>query len=132
MQVKELRIGNLIKVNPRENQEGLLAIAEIQKETIIGEMISPRPGYHFRIKFDEINFIPLTEEWLEKSGYIKDENDKNLWRDNLQNVDFYFSADGKKQFFDGGNVIGKRSINHVHDFQNGYYFLTGEELTIKS
>lgn len=130
MKIKELRLGNLIKVNPRENQEGLLAILEIQKETIIGEMIDPRPGYHFRIKFDEIIFIKLDEEWLEKLGFEKDKTNPYIWRDSRRLVDFSFSSQGKKLFVDKENPIGKRAVEYVNDFQNLYFFLTGEEISV--
>jgi len=130
MKVKELRLGNLIKVNPRENQEGLLAILEIQKETVIGEMIDPRPGYHFRIKFDEIIFIKLSEEWLEKFGFEKDQTNYDLWRDLRKTMDFSFSPQRETLFVDKENFIGKRPVEYVHDFQNLYFLLTGEEVSV--
>ena len=130
MNIKRLRPGNLVKISPRENEEGLLAIEEIHKENIIGEMLVPRKGYHFRIKFYEIIPIPLTEAWLEKSGFVKDESEPELWRDANKRMDFHFSIHGQKQFFDNGALIGKFPVEFIHDFQNGYLFLTGKELNI--
>jgi hypothetical protein len=129
MKVNELRIGNLIKVHPRENQEGLLALKEIQQETIIGEMISPRPGYQFRLEFDEIVFIPVNEEWLSKLGFKKDPGQPEYWRDSRGLYDFCFSEEGKNFFINKDLIIGKRPVENVHDLQNGYFFLTGEEIT---
>lgn len=128
MNIKKLRQGSLIKISPRENEEGYLAIEEIQKDNIIGEMIIPRQGYHFRIKFYEIIPIAITDKWLEKAGFTKDELDENLWKDPHRKMDFYFSEDGEKQFIDDGILIGKSQVEFVHDFQNGYLFLTGKEL----
>jgi len=130
MNIKQLRQGSLIKISPRENEEGLLAIQEIQKDNIIGEMLVPRQGYHFRIKFYEIIPIPLTEKWLEMAGFVKDEQDGHLWKDSNNKLDFYFSNEGEKQFIDDGVLIGKVPVEFVHDLQNGYLFLTGKELNI--
>jgi hypothetical protein len=131
MKINELRIGNLIKVNPRENQEGLLALKEIQQETIIGEMISPRPGYQFRLKFHEIVFIPINEEWLAKLGFDNDPGEPEKWRDSRGLFDFYFSNDQKNFLVENDVIIGRRPVENVHDLQNGYFFLTGEEITTK-
>ncbi|WP_207425578.1 hypothetical protein [Pedobacter sp. SYSU D00535] len=130
MDIKRLRPGNLIKISPRENEEGLLLIQEIHKESIIGEMLVPRQGYHFRIKFYEIMPIPLNEKWLEKAGFVQDENNGELWRDSNKRMDFYFSGLGQKQFYDEEKMIGKFPVEFLHDLQNGYLFLTGKELNI--
>jgi len=130
MNIKQLRQGSLIKISPRENEEGLLSIQEIQKDNIIGEMLVPRQGYHFRIKFYEIIPIPLSEKWLEKAGFKQDETDNNLWKDANHKYDFYYSEDGEKQFIDDGILIGKTPVEFVHDLQNGYLFLTGKDLNI--
>ncbi len=129
MITKELRIGNLIEVNPRENQVGLLSVQEIQKETIIGEMLSPKPGYHFRIKFDEIILIPLTEEWLKKAGFVQQNPGEVLWKNAKGLIDLHFELNGLKKFIYDGILIGK-NIDTVNTLQNGYFFLTGEELSI--
>lgn len=126
MNIVELRIGNLIKISPRENQEGLLSIAEIHKESLIGEMLSPRQGYQFRIKFHEIIDIPLTAEWLLQAGFEADA--ENIFRHRQGLVNFYFKNDVKQFYSDG--LISSRSVETVSQLQNGYLFLTGEELII--
>jgi len=128
MDIKKLRKGSLIRISPRENEEGFLQIEEIQKDNIIGEMLVPRQGYHFRIKFYEIIPIPLTEKWLQKAGFTQDENDNHLWKDPNQRLDFYYAEDGDCKFFDKGTTIGKAQVAFVHDLQNGYLFLTGAEI----
>lgn len=130
MNIKKLRQGSIIKISPRENEEGILSIQEIHKENIIGEMIVPRQGYHFRIKFYEIIPIPLTDKWLEKAGFRQDENDSNLWRDSNNLIDFYFSEE-EKLFMDDKVFIGKAQVAYLHDLQNGYQFLTGKDLNIQ-
>ena len=67
--------------------------------------------------------IPLTEEWLLKFGFEKLEG----WDDtfffqlnNIQIADYNVSG----YDYDGFN------IKHIHQLQNLYFALTGEELTI--
>jgi hypothetical protein len=72
--------------------------------------------------------IPITEKWLLKFGFKKD----------VYNCDktFYFEKDGIRiNNYDGfflnnpNEQVGKRLfIQHVHQLQNLYHALTGEEL----
>jgi len=65
--------------------------------------------------------IPLTEEWLLKFGF-DDLGTYGYGRGNfhicLHENEFYFSINNRKVF-----------IKHVHQLQNLYFALTGEELT---
>ncbi len=76
---------------------------------------------------DGIEPIPLTEEWLEKFGfsaygywYSKD------WFSNMINVSIKHNKTtiGDREEYE---VYG---IKHVHQLQNLYFALTGEELTL--
>ena len=127
MNIRALRIGSLIKISPRENQEGLLTVAEIQKETLIGEMLEPRQGYLFRVQFDEIIPIPLSEEWLHRTGFTKDPQDGSCWKDKKGRLSFDFQ---QKRFYKE-TIIPSNPIEFVHELQNGYFFLTGEEAGIE-
>jgi hypothetical protein len=79
--------------------------------------------------------IPLTEEWLEKFGfYSKYKSCNNMW--NILGFDIQQISDED----DDGNKIPQEQvfyyqyrydIKHVHQLQNLYFALTGEELTIK-
>jgi|GEM_PF-690573 len=131
MNIKRLRPGNIIKISPRENEEGIVSIDEIHKDTIIAEMLVPRQGYHFRIRFYEVLSIPLTEAWLTKCGFAKDENNPAVWNDVTLSQKFCFEAEGKKQFCNAdGSLIGTFPVEFLHDFQNGYLFLTGKEIEL--
>lgn len=75
--------------------------------------------------------IPLTEEWLLKFGFITTQWDNfNSYRlvigDNDYAIVIY--SNGKCEV--GDIIITK--INYVHQLQNLYFALTGEELTFKS
>ena len=125
MDVKELKLGNLIKISPRANEEGVLFLTDIQHSSIIGEMIIPRQGYHFRIKFDEILPLGLNEEWLQRLGFIKSTNENEIWVDSKNFVSFKLSA-LESGFMEGGRLAVV--INAIHQLQNSYLTLTGETL----
>lgn len=126
MDVQELKIGNLIKISPRENEEGILFLTDIQHSSIIGEMLVPRQGYHFRIKFDEILPLEPNEQWLKLLGFNKEGADENIWVDNKNFVQFKLS-DFESGFLENGKLAVP--IDAVHQLQNVYFTLTGEKLT---
>ena len=79
--------------------------------------------------------IPLTEEWLLKFGFEKAPLvDKYLKG--------YFTYDSKLKYFtyftdieDGGYeniIIQKEKLKYVHQLQNIYFALIGEELILKN
>lgn len=70
--------------------------------------------------------IPLTEEWLAKFGfeyremnlgYVKEATEGNIY------ISKKFTFE-----FDGFNIGMQREIQYVHQLQNLYFALTGEEL----
>lgn len=103
------------------------------------------------IKYEELTPIELTEEWLLKLGftqttdngevksyqlYIKEENwffqydiiqrrNKEYW----SGIVFKLYADGG--YDDSGELDLVEKIKYVHQLQNIFFALTGEELTIK-
>ncbi len=116
IKASELRIGNWI------NEQGLeLQVGKIDCELFKGS-----------------EAIPLTEEWFLKFGFTK-------WKDRLtieawakdhpsQRFDIDFKAgdiimNSRYQEHHDSFVMGH--IKYVHQLQNLYFALTGEELTIK-
>jgi len=72
--------------------------------------------------------IPLTEEWLLKFGFEKIEN-------NWKVLDLYFGIISWERLAGTMFCLEKESIflphiKYVHQLQNLYFALTGEELTI--
>ena len=125
MDTQEFKLGNLIKISPRENEEGILFLTDIQHSSVIGEMLVPRQGYHFRIKFNEILPLELREEWLTYLGFGKSSAEEEIWTDSKNFVQFKLSA-----FESGFMEVGKIAvaIDSIHQLQNVYRTLTGEEL----
>lgn len=125
MDIQELKLGNLIKISPRENEEGILFLTEIQHSSIIGEMLVPRRGYHFRIKFDEILPLELTQDWLIFLGFNRSADENDVWIDSKSFIHFKLSA-FESGFMEEGKIAV--AIDSIHQLQNVYLTLTGEEL----
>ncbi|NRA94432.1 MAG: hypothetical protein HRU26_17505, partial [Psychroserpens sp.] len=87
--------------------------------------------------------IPITEEWLEKFGFEKESIEKayfrvliysmrlneklieikiEMWKGNDEWEDYY-------SFYKNWDYMN--SCQHIHQLQNLYYALTGEELKMK-
>lgn len=81
--------------------------------------------------------IPLTEEWLIKLGF-EQQNGITVWKKEIQYIDESYPA--SLQLTNNGTAmqICRAGIGaacapcfYVHQLQNLYFALTGEELTIK-
>lgn len=82
---------------------------------------------------DEVEFIPLTEEWLEKLGFTTDGRHHTVCYDlGLLSIEvpnkLYSSG---RAYFNSWCILNEMP-KHVHQLQNLYFALTGEELTIKN
>lgn len=70
--------------------------------------------------------IKLTEEWLEKFGFVS-----NPYEDRYEKNDFHIHCDKTKGFLDLWVTNCRVDLKSVHQLQNLYFALTGDELTIK-
>jgi hypothetical protein len=88
--------------------------------------------------------IPLDEQWLLKAGFTHtkyiycDENELNggIGYSDEETIirkgdRFFFIRDESADPYDGSTIYRYIEIKHVHQLQNLYFALTGEELTIK-
>ena len=74
--------------------------------------------------------IPLTEEWLLKFGF--EVNTPNLrWMHPVLLSEVYKTESGGLTLLQNGTHLTNNPILYVHQLQNLYFALTGEELTIK-
>lgn len=120
MRVEEIRIGN-------ETLNGkVVAISS-------GDVILVHDGFQSwssKDLVDGVEPIPLTEEWLLKFGFKKEWGKLYQIEANYfpvfmdDNVTWYYSADCY-------HYTGK-ALEYVHQLQNLYFTLTGEELKIES
>jgi len=146
MKANELRIGNWVKIKDEIFEEGYLTGYDIYTTnefqiTGFNDGSSMKdckvicfyeiPGklfggtIHSGCRDLDIDPIPLTEEWLLKFGFVKHKT-----------TDIYPTF--AKQMFNWNDgilyIIGygfMNHIKHVHQLQNLYFALTGEELVVK-
>ena len=121
MKVFELRIGNWI-----EGVDGICQITEILKNGVNVTNPDDTPPHYF----DWIEPIPLTEEWLLKFGF---ENKGRILSSDVISYVNKFGAEVRHyteyRFFIPELRTGIW-IQYIHQLQNLYFALTGEELTI--
>jgi hypothetical protein len=138
MKAEELRIGNLIKGIYHDYDDGI--DEEIENETICKVVtldVSGSGDYPIYVysdenieHFSEFEPIPLTEEWLLKFGF--------KWKGLIAKGRYLtlFTPCGKAlvfkdNYFIFSGVTIEIQIKYVHQLQNLYFALTGEELTLK-
>ena len=116
MDAKELRIGNIIRhIKDKESKE-------VVSIDYLIDLDNNKEGYVVNSSWlDEFEPIPLTEEILLKCGYIKQENEMyRVMGHSIWNVQ-------ENMFVSNKNGIILRSL---HQLQNLYFAITGEELTV--
>jgi hypothetical protein len=115
---KELRIGNWI----RSTAQGHIQVRANDIEKIESVFLKGQ---------DYVQPIPLTTEWLERLGFEKRESGVCYeWWNGINEVthDWLVSITEMK---DNGQFFyrnGKHTIKYVHQLQNLFFALTGEEL----
>jgi hypothetical protein len=123
IKANELRIGNLVIYSNGSILFKVIGISEfgIDIENEVEKTY---------IEYDEFEPIQLTEEWLLKFGFEK----QMMWTYAIniignQKLIYYLGEKGwsigNKNYSDFSN------LKYVHQLQNIYFALTGEELTIK-
>ena len=120
MEAKDLRIGNITSAG------------------VVNEILQDRFYVHdgessLKSTWFDIQPMPITEEWLLKFGFEKSTLDEdNAWL-NLRYRYLNFSSDESVEFKKVYLTVSRMDIicEYVHELQNLYFALTGEELTIK-
>lgn len=139
IQPKELRIGNLIllpgdiifKVNSIDSR-GIELQCRVKDNGNALRM--PEPGQ----LSERLMPIPLTEEWLIKLGFELTGSGK-VFSDFIFQGSFMVQMHKSTNTFDYGFVDNDETFNnfgngvhYVHQLQNLYFALTGEELEVKN
>jgi hypothetical protein len=124
MKVNELRIGNL--VNYEQTNHKITSISDLGFITSIW-LGNNDMNDEYSHSITELKSIPLTEEWLLKFGFIKSLHE-GYYDKKWLSGDFFF--DGKKLLVITEGLINGDfpGILYVHQLQNLYFALTGEEL----
>lgn len=123
MKANELRIGNLVK--SIVNLGGSLA----EKCRFDKDIFQVNKDFIFHDLAEKCQGIPLTSEWLLKFGFAKISS-LGFKKEYLLNrqVMIYRTTEGDF-YFNWGNE--DTEIMFVHELQNLFFALTGQELTIK-
>lgn len=125
MDAKELRSG-ITYVNYTRKGETRLIQTSVNDISIIDAGKIPHSTWY--------NPIPLTEDWLIKFGFQYD-YEGNLFLEPIHDdteANFYFHWEVDELVLrDSFEDVFMSRLNYVHQLQNLYFALTGEELTIK-
>ena len=130
MEAKELRINNYIT----DNFGDTFKISGVTESGIcidgFGEAEMTGMNALMSLSIDNFKPIPLTEEWLLKFGFIEDSI--GYWYGNdMTSYDFVDREDKGFMLVVAQCEHKDTYIKHVHQLQNLYFALIGEELTIK-
>jgi len=118
----EFRIGNLVNYTIDRKSIFQGKITAITKNRLVVDKVTS--------KYMNIEPITLTEEWLLKFGFE---------RNTINNKKFIYYFFGYGYFYFDNNVFSMNfssqddvviNIKYVHQLQNLFFALTGEELTI--
>jgi hypothetical protein len=108
MKATELRIGNLVW----EDYGGEYEVLMISPNYV--DLVKPFLSLSGRYDINSLKPIPLTEEWLLKLGFV--------WVEDIKILKGYLD-----DYIDGNS---NTQLKYVHQLQNLYFALTGEELTL--
>ena len=114
-----------------KNSNYICRVIRIDEDGIITEPINYEGE---RFVSQEIKPIPLTEDWLLKFGFNGSKEEFMFGNNNTHRLTFVNDISGWQHrivSLSGNTAIYDATIKHVHQMQNLYFALTGEELTIK-
>ena len=127
---KDLKIGNLFYYGDR-----LAEVSTIHRTHFYCEEYKTRIAFGNSIQLS-FKPIPLTEEWILKFGFEVNTYGYVIGKDNL-NIHIWMHDDGLVRDIElsstmiSGAYPKIENFKYVHQIQNLYYSLFGEELTIK-
>ena len=146
MDIKELRIGNIVKIDDEHLGpiEGKVTSLKESGEAELLLSVSKGNGRYFVCGSDDIFPVPITDELLLKIGFRK--NSFGWWRLDKRNDKFMIKGYSQITTIEYWNEVHNpedvtetnygSTIEfpykiHLHTFQNIWYLLTGKELEIK-
>lgn len=135
MTANELRIGNYLYYHITDNLDKRKEWDEINAVDA-EDILCISNG-----RAEDLSPIPLTKEWLIRLGFVKHISDDNYIENNIEDEiyvdseeeDTYVSLNTKHfaTMFSLSGYGGLKYIEYVHQLQNLYFALTGNELKIK-
>lgn len=138
MKVSELRIGNLVfisaeiilsKSNIVIPNGKLIKVETIYEDGINNDEFDHDHSYIRKFDIKKTLGIPITEEWLLRMGF-KERYSKSHQIEIKYDFLKLYNSNGD-YIYDIGSNTGVNTIHYLHQLQNLYFALTGEELEIK-
>ena len=135
LQSKDLRIGNWVECEVLDGEimvngyEPIVQIKTIEYDWVSKEYFALNTNSDY-IYLDLYKPIPLTEDWLLRFGFEKNEYHKHIFikiTNNNFKLKVFLTENIRLIIVGTGREI---YINNVHSLQNLYHSLTGKELTI--
>ena len=131
IKANELRVGNIVKINTGVDIIGVATVdcIEANPDRISVKETPPLWGY---LDPSEIVPIELSYAWVEKLGFDNNciiENDK--WKFTAMFYDGWWISYKEKEGY-GCSDCQIRGFYYVHEFQNLFFSLTGEELVFST
>ena len=134
MKANELRIGNLVfRINrsgkihlPQENPLEVLQIGRHFSEVLLMGEIPAQKEEWIKISNGDLSPIPLNSEWLERLGFKS-----NIWTALWSKDDLSINIATPFYAWYGKESKTISDIKYVHQLQNLYFALTGQELEVK-
>jgi hypothetical protein len=130
---KKFRIGNIVYgIYEDENgkqQKNICEILALDSTSSLGDgwwAIATRIEGDDTEEYDDFKPIPLTEDWLLRMGFYRN---NNTWEDpKKNNTDFSLCNTKGENEFTLNDTLFNTKVKYIHELQNLYYVLTGIEL----
>lgn len=134
IKANELRIGNAIMIDKKHVSKVVSIDAErnvVRTQNDLNRYLDGTSGDEFYLSSSYISGIPITPEWLTKLGFVKDRNGWHLPDTQFSLTDNLFPCWLDRMLWPGGLPdFHHVALQHVHQLQNLYYWLSGgKELT---
>lgn len=133
MKPQELRPGNFLGIDLKETPENFHTVTEVG-HTVQAvdclyslEEIEERRCQKEYFDIGDMEPIPMSKEWLTKLGFT--ESAKGNWK--FPNGWGYVSFQNDVWYVFMGSTSVSKTYKFVHELQNLYFAMTGEELIIK-
>lgn len=127
MKANELRIGNWVNFTYKHKGEYNSRACRVIGLDDAGQILVLDKGLTLELR-GEAQPIPLSPEVLEACGFAKDEqaNGDVIWF--RASVQYIYPKSGHPHFMHYGYPISSQRCQSLHQLQNLYFSLTGEEL----
>lgn len=130
IQGNQLRIGNMVF----DWAKRIATVESINSHDVVRLSSSDYKFESFNLKQHGVSPIPLTEDWLLNLGF-----EYKFFEEGETKSEYFFHKDLFPEYyvyylpyFNMSIYIGDVTIQYVHQLQNLYFALTGEELKLKA